>query len=387
MAKIVHFGKYYFPDAGGIENVTRSLARGAMATGHDVSVVCFKRGACADPEVIDGIRVIRAPVTASASSQPLGMRYVRLCLAEAHDADIVHLHVPNMLGALCCQFLRKSTRLVVHWHSDVINKQFLSGILRPLETALLRRAECIVATSHPYASSSRPLRRFRHKIIIIPVGVSGPKMPLEVRDGVSKLPVELKCRLDGKRLVLAVGRLVLYKGFEFLVRAAKDFDNEAILVIVGDGPLYSALRATIDHNGLGQRVYLAGRLGDDLLHELFCRAEIYCMASVSRAEAFGVVLVEAMAYGLPIVATNIPGSGVPWVNQHGVTGLNVPIQDQRALAKACNQVLRSDEERARLSEGGRRRFISEFTETAAITRMNAVYAKLLSIRPSLHQRG
>lgn len=147
MANVTHFGKYYFPDAGGIESVTISLARGAAAHGHTVSVVCFKKTPAESQEVIDGVRVLRAPIGKMIASQPLGIKYFLLCLTAAKNSDVVHLHAPNMLGALCALFISKKPRLLVHWHSDVINKGLLGKILRPLESALLRRADCIVATS------------------------------------------------------------------------------------------------------------------------------------------------------------------------------------------------------------------------------------------------
>ena len=122
------------------------------------------------------------------------------------------------------------------------------------------------------------------------------------------------------------------------------------------------LQEAIVQDGVEDRVVLAGRLSDATLHVLFERANLFCLPSTYRSEAFGVVLLEAMTYGLPIVATDIPGSGVPWVNQHGFSGLNVASGDAKALADACNQILRSEELRSRLSKGARQRFVAEFTE-------------------------
>ena len=158
MLRIVHFGKYYLPETGGIESVTASLARGAANAGHRVTVVCFKKSPASDEEVIDGVRVVRAPIARLIASQPLGMKYFRLCVREARDADVIHLHAPNMLGALCCLMVGKRPSLLVHWHSDVIDKGWLGKAFRPLETALLRRADCIVATSGVYAEASSTLQ-------------------------------------------------------------------------------------------------------------------------------------------------------------------------------------------------------------------------------------
>ncbi|MDH3375782.1 MAG: glycosyltransferase [Gammaproteobacteria bacterium] len=375
MTRIVHFGKYYFPDAGGIESVTLSLARGSVASGHVVTVVCFEKTPANSNEVLDGVRVIRAPMAKLIASQPLGLKYLSVCLQEAKCADVIHLHAPNMLGALCALLAGRKPRLLVHWHSDVINKGLLKKLLRPLETALLRRANSIVATSQVYADASETLTPFREKVAVVPIGVPDAKHRSDDTSDAALAP-ELEVKIAGRKIVLAVGRLVPYKGFDVLIEAAKDLRDDAVVVIVGGGPLHDELRAAIDAAGLSSRVHLTGRMKDEPLHALFSKAALYCLPSTYRAEAFGVVLLEAMAYGLPIVATEIPGSGVPWVNQHGTSGLNVPVGDAKALALACNQILDSDEQRARLSRGARARFMSEFTEEISVKRMMATYDRL-----------
>lgn len=375
MINIVHLGKYYFPDAGGIESVTISLAGGAVASGHSVSVICFERTPANSDEVIDGVHVIRAPITTMIASQPLGIKYFRQCLKYGKNADVIHLHVPNMLGALCALFIGKKPRLLVHWHSDVINKGVLGKILRPLETALLRRADCIVATSLVYADASETLAPFKNKITVVPIGVQDAKYE---GNGL-ELPHLLEKEIDNRKIVLAVGRLVPYKGFNVLIEAAQQLPKDSVAVIVGGGPLQEGLQKAIEDNDVKDRVVLAGRLSDAALHTLFKRATLYCLPSTYRAEAFGVVLLEAMAYGLPIVASDIPGSGVPWVNQHGLSGLNVPVGDVNALANACNLILASQELHARLSQGARQRFLAEFTEDVSVKRMLATYERLVAV--------
>ena len=372
MVKIVHFGKFYLPDSGGIESVTVSLAKGSVNAGYHVTVVCFKKSLSLPNQVIDGVNVVRVPIAKLVASQPLSLKYFTSCLSAARDADVVHLHAPNMLGALCSFFIKRKTRLLVHWHSDVVNKGLLGKFVRPLERALLRRADCIVATSQVYADASEPLASFQGKIAVVPIGVPDTK-----QDGEEKtLPSHIEQSIQGKKIILSVGRLVPYKGFDVLIDAANDLVADAIVVIVGGGPLLDQLRDRIASANALQRVVLAGRLSDEDLHLLFRRASLYCLPSTYRAEAFGVVLLEAMAHGLPIVATEIPGSGVPWVNKHGVSGLNVPVNNAHALAAACNQILESSDLRKLLANGARQRFLSEFTEEVSIKRMLSIYERL-----------
>jgi len=374
MAKIVHFGKYYLPDSGGIESVTVSLAKGAVAAGHAVKVVCFEKTPAPQEEVLDGVSVVRAPIEKLVASQPLGLKYFRACISGALGADIVHLHAPNMLAALCTLFIGKKPRLLVHWHSDVINKGLLGKILRPLESALLRRADCIVATSQVYADASETLRPYKDKIAIVPIGVPDAKHA----GGDAELSPSIEKQICGRKIILAVGRLVPYKGFNVLIDAAKHLSDDSVAVIVGGGPLQQELQQAVELADVKDRAVLTGRLSDAVLHTLFERATLYCLPSTYRAEAFGVVLLEAMTYGLPIVATDIPGSGVPWVNQHGISGLNVPVGDPVALAGACNQILSSAELGGRLSEGARKRFLAEFTEEVSVKRMMHAYDQMLT---------
>lgn len=376
MAVIVHWGKFYPPDMGGIESVTCSLARGARLSGHDVKVVCFGAPQ-AEPETdAGGVTVVRAPAAFTLASQPLGWRYVWRLLAAGRGADIVHLHTPNMLAALASLLLGRRPRLVVHWHSDVVGKGLLARLLRPLETLMLRRADAVIATSPPYLAASQPLQAVRDKVRVIPLGV--PDAAAGVSSGEDALPMALRRRLAGRRLVLGVGRLVPYKGFAHLIDAAAQLPDDVVVVIVGGGPLQGVLQARIAAAGVADKVVLAGRLPDAALRALFARAALYCLPSVERSEAFGVVLIEAMSWRLPIVATSIAGSGVPWVNNHGVSGLNVPPGDAAALAEACNRILSSPVLRAQLATGARRRFEGEFAEAISVQRTNDLYDGLLA---------
>jgi glycosyltransferase involved in cell wall biosynthesis len=374
MINIVHFGKYYFPDSGGVESVTLSFARAAVTFGYSVSVICFKKSPANSEEVIDEVKILRVPIYKTIFSQPLGIRYLLECLKAAKSADIIHLHAPNMLAALCALLIGKRKRLLVQWHSDVLNKGILGRVIRPLESALLRRAHVIVVATPVYADASKVLKPFRSKVSIIPFGVS------ENKCNVINLKLEpaFEDRVKEKKIILAVGRLVPYKGFGVLINAAKHLCKDSVVVIVGSGPLENDLHQAIEDSAIKDRVVLAGRRSDSELRAIFQRATLFCLPSTYRAEAFGMVLIEAMSYGLPIVASDISGSGVPWVNKHGVSGLNVPVGDSIALADACNQIIRSPELWSRLSEGARKRFAAEFTEEVSVSRMMQAYERILA---------
>ena len=376
MLRIVHLGKYYAPDVGGIESVTLSLAEGAAKQGYAVDVVCFDKAANQPSGLRNGVQVHRAPIFKTIASQPLGLGYAWACWRRSRQADIVHVHLPNMLAALCGALFKGRATLVAHWHSDVVKKGLLGLLSKPLEQLILRRADCVIAATQNYADNSLPLRPWRGKLMVIPYGTPDPASAAKAPP--PELPAELEARLRGRQLILALGRLVPYKGFDVLVEAARHLPEEALVVIGGDGPQKTALQQTIAQAGVSQRVHLAGRLTDDVLRSLQARATLFCLPSVERSEAFGVVLLEAMAEGLPVVTTEIPGSGVPWVNEHEASGLNVPVRDPAALAAACRRILSSPDERARLAAGARQRYLREFTEDMFVQRMLVTYEGLLT---------
>ena len=127
--------------------------------------------------------------------------------------------------------------------------------------------------------------------------------------------------------------------------------DDCVVLIGGEGELLPVYRKLIAARGLGDKVHLLGHVrGADLpSHVEAC--DVFCMPSTVRAEAYGVAMVEAMVMGKPIVATDIAGSGVPWVNVHGQTGLNVPVREPAALADALHELLADADLRRRMGCG------------------------------------
>jgi len=380
--KIVHIGKHYPPHFGGIESVTALATRGAAAAGHKTEVVCF--GEPGEPDHDGSTRISRHAFRLLAR-QPLSAGYLFEAIRAGRRADIVHLHTPNMLGALAALFLGKKPRLVVHWHSDVVMQARLGPLLRPLEHALLLRADCIVSTSRPYADASPALQGFVDKIVILPIGVPDPLEGMARESSrASDLPAKVRDWIAGRPLVLSIGRLVEYKGYDVLVSAVSRMHSDAAVVVVGTGPLEQQLQQACVDAGIASRCLFAGRMSEAALRRLRESAAVFCLPSVSRAEAFGVVLVEAMAARCPAVATRIDGSGVPWVNSDGLSGINVPPRDPQALAEALDLILQDDALRERLAAGARARYDALFTERAFVRDLLALYE---AIAAGAQERG
>jgi glycosyltransferase involved in cell wall biosynthesis len=371
--RVVHWGKFYPPHKGGIEGVTASLAIGAASEGFKVEVICFGQS----PDSIEdmektGVSLRRFSSLFDFASQPVSIGYVWALVNSYSKANIVHLHYPNMLAAALACFIPKKATLLVHWHADVMGKGIVGRVSSPIEQSMLKRADKIICTTKAYAGSSKALYKHLSKVSVVPLGIDRTTS----RNGA--LPDMLQQSLGGRQFILSVGRLVPYKGFSVLIESAKYLPDDCAVVIVGTGPLEEELISLASQNGVEDRVVFLGGVSDSELISLFGAAKVYCMSSIDRAEAFGVVLIEAMSYGVPVVATNIPGSGVPWVNQHGVSGVNVPVNDPLALAGACSAILDSKELYDQLSIGALSRYEEEFTEAQMCHSFIEHYRELLN---------
>lgn len=374
MLKIVHLAKYYYPAIGGIESATRMYAESAANSGCKVSVICF---GIEYKKKSGRIPIYRSRERFIFKGQPINFRYLFDAIRIGRCSDIVHLHFPNFLAALAGILIGKHSKVIVHWHSDIRNKGFLGRLTSPLTRTMLTRAKAIVTTSPPYGATSVYLRGFEDKIVIVPLGADIiPSIDYSVDGRIE----ELKEFLRSRRFILSVGRLVPFKGFETLVEAARHLDEDICVVIAGDGPDRLKLDALIRRYKLDSRVLITGELPPrapgGALDWLFRQADVFCLPSIDRAESFGLVLIEAMSYGLPIVCSKIPGSGVNWVNIDGFTGFSFPPGSAVNLAEKCMTILRSKNIRDSFSDSAIFRFNSEFKSEVSAARMLDLYYKV-----------
>jgi rhamnosyl/mannosyltransferase len=265
--------------------------------------------------------------------------------------DIVHLQFPaDPMAHLAYELLPHSVKRVIGWHSDIVRQRWLLGAYRPFLDRTLRRADAIIAATPAHISSSEQLSTVRDsaRFHVVPYGFDLSRFerrPL--------LADEVRRRYGGKLLVFALGRHVYYKGFEFLIRALAGVP-EAVLALGGQGPLTGDLRRIARDAGVAERVHFVGRIPDEELPAWYHACDVFCLPSIEPAEAFGIVQVEAMACGRPVVCCQLD-NGVNWVNPDGETGLTVAPADPAALAGALSRLHRDPALRARLGEEGRRR--------------------------------
>ncbi len=260
-------------------------------------------------------------------------------------------------------------RLVVTYHSDMVRQKFLGAMFEPLLHLALRRSAAIIVTSPNYLSTSSVLARHRDKCVVIPLGIPLEEFGSDEAESVA----EVRER-HGDRLIVSVGRLVYYKGFEYLIRAMSQVRGK--LLIVGEGPLHRALRTLAAELQIADRVVFMGKIDHQLLVSCYHAAKVFAMPSILRSEAFGLVQVEAMAAGLPVVNTQID-SGVPYVSLDGQTGLTVPPRDPDALACAINRLLDDDNLRGSFGRAARIRAEQEFSVEVMAARTLSLYDKVM----------
>ncbi len=368
--RIVQIGKYYPPHMGGIETHLEALC-GQLEGRVDVRVIACNHRPGRSEDVRRGIPVLRLPTPFAITTAPVVPSLP--AAIRAARPELLHVHLPHPGGVLGILASRYRGPIVVTYHSDVVRQRFMSAVFKPFLDALLRRTSAILVTSAAYLESSPVLRAYRDKCRVVPYGI--PLERFEHRDDTRIRQVREQM---GPRLILAVGRLVYYKGFEVLVEAMRHVD--ARLAIIGEGPLGPALRAQAGAAGVAGKIAFLGELQNEEVAPLFAAADVFVLPSVARSEAFGIVQLEAMASGTPVVNTSL-ASGVPWVSRHLETGLTVPPGDSRALAAAINQLLGDEALRRRLSAAARARVRAEFAVEVMGERVAAVYDEVLS-RPA-----
>ena len=265
---------------------------------------------------------------------------------KAFKPELILVHMPNVSG-FWSLFLPLPCPLAIYWHADVIfpRKKVAHNIAYKgysiFERALLRKADSILVSSPPYLEHSLPLREFRTKCEVVPLGIDTDRIPQITENGIAEVKKKVMGDVNAQ-YVYAAGRFAHYKGFDRLIRAAAETRTSLPYlkyVIAGDGETRAKMLHLVDACGLSGHVFLPGHISDNEYWALMKGCKMFCLPSIERTEAFGVVLLEAMAMGKPCISTNIPGSGTGWVNRHGETGLVVPPDDVQALVEAVTALL------------------------------------------------
>lgn len=364
--KVLQVGKFYPPHMGGIETHMHALC-GELRNVVDLRVLVASNDYSATEEMLDGVAVSRVATRLMLASMPLCPGMIsKICNDRS---DIIHLHLPNPMAVLGYLASRHRARLVITYHSDMVRQKVLGPMFEPLLHAALRRSSAIITTSPNYLRTSPVLAQHQERCHVIPLGISTARFDRcdsKIAEGIRQQ--------YGDRLIVSVGRLVYYKGFEHLIRAMPRVNGS--LLIIGEGPLGEPLRALTRELGVADRVHFMGKISHELLAACYHAAKVFVLASILRSEAFGIAQVEAMAAGLPVVNTQLD-SGVPFVSIHERTGLTVPPGDPGALAEAVNRLLDNPDLKVSLGAAAALRAREEFSLDAMVGRTMSLYEQVM----------
>ena len=375
--RIVHIYKDYFPVPGGIENHIKQLAEAQALAGHDVTVLVTQLpGKPASDEMLNGVHVVKTPRQMNVQSAPISVQFGKQVNVQTAGADIVHLHAPYPIGEACNLYFGRARKTLINWHSDIVRQKTLLRLYAPVLRRVIDKADLIMPTSMQYARTSPWLRDVIEKCRPVPPGIDIRTFKHDPSAGAARRESLLAgVGVQAPLVLLSVGRLRHYKGLDTLIRALQQLPD-VVSVIVGVGPMEAAWKTLAQEIGVAGRVIFAGEVSDAELPSYYSAADVFVLPSNSRAEAFGMVNLEAMGHGLPLITTEV-GSATSWINEHGVTGLVVPPMDPDALAKAV-EVLRDEDLRRRIGEAAHQRVIADFTVEKMVERMANVYREALS---------
>lgn len=363
--RILQVNKAYYPHIGGIESLIKQYSE-ELSSLENVEVnvlVCRDGKGKTIRETVDGINVTRAGSFGTYFSCPVSFSFVKLFREMAKNSDVIEIHLPFPLADLALMLSGFKGRVVIAWHSDIVKQKKLMKILKPLLLHTLKRTDCIIVATEGHIKGSDYLKDYKKKCRVIPYGIT-PEKYLSIK----KKPVLTKLLSNKNNVkVFFTGRLVYYKGVDVLLKAFS-LVKDCELFIAGTGELEANLKKYVSAHSMNQKVHFLGFLSDETLRQAYADCDIFVLPSVAKSEAFGIVQLEAMVYGKPVINTNLP-SGVPYVSLNNKTGFTVPFSEEKALAEAIN-ILSSDKElREKYGKNAAERVMTHFNEKNIISQI------------------
>ena len=391
--RILHLGKYYYPFRGGVETHVRSLAQAQASIGHSVTVACINHCDASGNDVwgdrfrttpgvseMDGeVQIRRIGKVGTIARFDFCPGILKFLKNECRKFDVLHLHVPNPVMCAALSAIQLNCPLVVTYHSDIVKQKWIRKPFRFIEKVVFKKVKRFIASSEKYLESSPILSLHRGKVQVIPFGIDlrPYQKPSQLALDFSR---QLRTQFGDGPIWLCVGRLVYYKGTEFAIRSLRDCPGR--LLIVGSGSLETSLRKLAEQLGVEDRIVWYRDLNDDELIGAYHAATALWFPSILRSEAYGFVQIEAMASGCPVINTAIPGSGVDWVSQDGISGLTVPPGDSSAFSAAARKLVENPSLRNLLSYGAINRTNEEFELSKMARRTDSIYRSILKPNPS-----
>jgi rhamnosyl/mannosyltransferase len=288
--------------------------------------------------------------------------------------DLLHVHVPNPVMCVALALARPKIPVLMTYHSDIVKQKWMRKPFSLIEDRVLESVRKIIVTSQAYRDGSPVLARYLNKTSVIPYGLDLRPFQEPTRES-RAFTDQLLAKASGEPIWMCVGRMVYYKGTEYAIRALANCPGR--LLMFGNGELFEANRQLARKLGVFDRIDWYPTHTDDQLRGAYRAATALFFPSVFRSEAFGLVQIEAMASGCPVINTHIPGSGVSWVSLDTVSGLTIPMNDTEALTQAARRIAYEPGLRARLVQGALARADQHFLIDEMAQRINGLYDNVL----------
>lgn len=376
--RVAHFAKYTFVRMGGMERHVATLSKALAAHGIDVTVFSYDPSGSLEPSTVDGVRVEPIPALLNFSSQAIAPKLISRArhLARPHPFNILHQHWPDPFAHAAASLMPGRPAHVVSWHSDIVRQTFLGPIYQMIAPRLLVRPDALIGATHAHLQSPQvalfapPARRH-----VIPYSIDA--LPFTPTAEILQDAATLRNSHGGGSLVFALGRHVYYKGYDILIRAMPQVP--ARLILGGQGPLTPALRQLAAE--LRAPVDFVGVIPERQLPVYYHACDVFCLPSLAKSEAFGLVQAEAMASQKPIVNTSLD-NGVNELAPDKQCALTVQPADISALRDALCTILRDPALASRLGKAGRERLNRHYTVESMLRNTIRVYEHVIRTQRS-----
>ena len=379
--RIAYVTSTFPPYYGGIGNVCFYNAVGTAQAGHTVHVFTASHTPASQSDDPPELVIHRLPALFRFGNTPFLPQLLRV-----DDFDLVHLHYPFISGGDMVYLRSRATHIpyVVTYHQDLILDGVLEYVARVHHMAIgkkiLKQAARLLVTSLDYARASRiaPIvRALTHKVIEMPNGVDSDRFHLALSGDDTRRRHQLPADSQVVLFVGGLDRPHYFKGINVLLHGlAKLADSRIKLLVVGEGDLRRKYMALANGLGLREHVIWCGRVPDEDLPAYYAACDITVLPSITMGEAFGVVLLESMACGKPVIASNLPG--VRTVVNDGIDGLLVEPGNPADLAEKIQMLLSEPARRREMGKRGRAKVEAKYSWSAIIPRLIQVYEEVVA---------
>ncbi len=383
--RIAHLTATFPPYPGGAGNTCYRFATGQAERGNHVEV--FTAPAEGEAPDAGGAIIHRIEPTLAVGNAPLLPRLARL-----EGFDVIHLHYPFIFGAeltLLARLRRRSREaaLIVHYKNRLLGGGPRGALFEAYEHSvaptLIRSADRVLVLSEDHARSvpylRRALERTPERLIEMPNGVD----TVAFSPGADGSGLRERLGIDADDVAVAfvatLDRAHHFKRLDLAIAAVARAESRNLhLIVAGGGELLDGFRTTANEAGIGDRIHFLGRVPHAELPDVLRACDLFALTT-EPPESFGIVLIEALACGLPAIATDYPG--VRAVIDDGETGYLVPAGDPAAAAAALDRMVAlGPEGRAAIGAEGRRRCEQRWAWPALLGRMDDAYAEALAAR-------